>query len=355
MQLKFWTLFFLIVSSQGLLIGLLLLGRSKYWNAISIHLSILMLSFAATLGLWVCFWNDWNYAILNLNFSYNAIPLLYGPALYLHLKTVHGNKSRALFLHYLPALLVFAYFLPFYFMESASKITYLQANAASPNWVIAYSGHLHMLSMIAYIILVYSVEITDPRKTRWTHILRGSFVAFVAAYLLNSHVLYYLVPVFTADVLSAIVMSASIYIIGFMAFNRLSLFRQLDLSNPNKYRHSSLTQRHAEVIVQKMSSFLRQEKAYKSAEMTLAELARTIEIPPHYISESLNKYNGVNFSDFINRLRVEEAKKLLLSPDTENLKMESIGYAVGFNSKTTFYNAFKKETGHSPAAYKKEV
>ena len=355
MGLKYWTIFFLVIAAQGLLVGLFLLSRSRTWNSASIHLSILIFSFSVTLGLWVGFWNNWNFHIVSLNFTYNSIPLLYGPALYLHLRAAHGDSRLINSLHYLPFFIVFSFFLPFYLMDFESKLIYLQRNLEEPNIGIILSGYLQSASVIIYLLLLYKFKIVDKKKEKWTKTVTTCFMIFVIANQLNMHVLKLIINDFAADIIGALIMAISIYTIGYMAFHRLSVFKRLDLSKPNKYNRSSLTKKYAEIIVEKLDSFLTQDKVFKSSEMTLAEVARRIEIPTHHISESLNKYEGVNYSDFINHLRVQEAKEMLRSPDYDNLKVESIGYAVGFNSKTTFYNAFKKETGKSPANYQKEM
>jgi len=60
-----------------------------------------------------------------------------------------------------------------------------------------------------------------------------------------------------------------------------------------------------------------------------------------------------NFYQFINELRTEEAKKLLLSKEVKQLDMFGIAIRAGFNSRTTFYASFKKATGITPTEYMK--
>ena len=69
----------------------------------------------------------------------------------------------------------------------------------------------------------------------------------------------------------------------------------------------------------------------------------------------MNTYAGSNFSDYINSYRVEEAKKLLADTTFDNYTIVAVGLECGFNSKSTFYNAFKKFTGVTPTVYKKDT
>jgi len=60
-------------------------------------------------------------------------------------------------------------------------------------------------------------------------------------------------------------------------------------------------------------------------------------------------------SIFFNQYRVEAAKELLLKPDLEHYSITSIGYQAGFNSKSTFYTAFKKFTNTTPGKFRKTL
>ena len=61
---------------------------------------------------------------------------------------------------------------------------------------------------------------------------------------------------------------------------------------------------------------------------------------------------GTTFFGLINRYRIEEAKKILLN--TESIKMEQLAFDLGYNSKATFFKAFKENTNLSPAKFKEQ-
>ena len=87
--------------------------------------------------------------------------------------------------------------------------------------------------------------------------------------------------------------------------------------------------------------------------MKISELADSLTVPAYHLSQLINDEFLVNFYDFINKYRVEEAKKLLIE-DTHNYKILAIAYEVGFNSKATFNRVFKKFTDVTPSEFKEK-
>lgn len=67
------------------------------------------------------------------------------------------------------------------------------------------------------------------------------------------------------------------------------------------------------------------------------------------MNESLQK----TYYEWLATYRVEEAKRLLQSTEYQQFKLEEVGRLAGFNSRSAFYNAFKKMEAETPAAYRK--
>ena len=66
----------------------------------------------------------------------------------------------------------------------------------------------------------------------------------------------------------------------------------------------------------------------------------------------MNDKIGLNFFDYINSLRVEEAKRLLIETSKKEMNVIEIAYSVGFNNKVSFNNTFKKWTGMTPTEFR---
>ena len=93
-------------------------------------------------------------------------------------------------------------------------------------------------------------------------------------------------------------------------------------------------------------------KPFLDCELSLVKLASMLDISSHQLSHLINTGFDENFYQFINRYRIEEAKKLILDEKMSHLSFQGIAFEVGFNSKSVFNTTFKKCTGLTPSDYK---
>lgn len=93
-------------------------------------------------------------------------------------------------------------------------------------------------------------------------------------------------------------------------------------------------------------------KAYMEPDITLDKLAESLSISPRDLSMLINRHFGINFYEFINKYRIEEAKKMLVDPEHKNTTITDIYLAVGFNSKSVFYTFFKKLENVTPSQFR---
>jgi AraC-like DNA-binding protein len=119
-----------------------------------------------------------------------------------------------------------------------------------------------------------------------------------------------------------------------------------------KYEKSAIGAAQAQRIAKKLDVALQDEQLYLNSELTLYGLAEHLHIPAHYISQTLNQTMNTSFFDWINCARVEQAKKQLVSSDSSVL---DVAMAVGFNSRSAFYKAFKARTGTTPSVFRKQA
>lgn len=107
--------------------------------------------------------------------------------------------------------------------------------------------------------------------------------------------------------------------------------------------------------LRKLTSFMKNKKPYLDFELTLQKLAVQTDIPEKELSFLINRYLGKHFFDFINEYRVKEAKNILANQNEKDVTILEVLYQVGFNSKSSFYTAFKKITNKTPTQYRKET
>ncbi len=103
-----------------------------------------------------------------------------------------------------------------------------------------------------------------------------------------------------------------------------------------------------------LSFLMENDKLFLDNDLNLPTVAEKLGVSIHEASFLINETTKDNFYNFINKYRVEEAKKLLSSAKMEELNILGIAFAAGFNSKTTFNTTFKRIVGVSPSQYSKE-
>ena len=125
-------------------------------------------------------------------------------------------------------------------------------------------------------------------------------------------------------------------------------------TSENKKYTTNLDHEESLVIMTELTSIIEKDRVYLNPEYRLNDLAKSSNISTHKVSQVINTIEKTSFSDLINRYRIQEAKEMLVSEKYKTYTILAIAHEVGFNSKTAFYNAFKKQSGISPSAFVKE-
>lgn len=121
-----------------------------------------------------------------------------------------------------------------------------------------------------------------------------------------------------------------------------------------KYAKSGLSEVRMAAYKERLDAAMRREQAYLQIDLTLPRLAAIIGCTVNHLSQVINAGYGTSFFDYVNQFRVEHAKQLLADPSDRNGATLHIAYAVGFSSNSTFYTAFKKYVGQTPAQYRRQ-
>ncbi|MCF2910520.1 AraC family transcriptional regulator [Pseudoalteromonas sp. DL2-H2.2] len=117
----------------------------------------------------------------------------------------------------------------------------------------------------------------------------------------------------------------------------------------SKYHKSALDESQSARIVNKITHAMQDNQLYLDADLTLQKLSQVSGVSPNYLSQVLNETLQMNFFDFVNHWRIEASKSRLLTSQDSVLH---IALEVGFNARSSFYKAFKKETGLTPGEYR---
>ena len=118
---------------------------------------------------------------------------------------------------------------------------------------------------------------------------------------------------------------------------RATQFTQVSLRNGN---------RAEPVEIWKARKFIHE---HADEELSLTEVGKAVNISGNHLSEKFKEVTGINFVDYISRIRVAKARDLLQNP---NLRISEIAFAVGFQSLSQFNRVFKKLTRKSPTQFR---
>jgi AraC-like DNA-binding protein len=101
--------------------------------------------------------------------------------------------------------------------------------------------------------------------------------------------------------------------------------------------------------IERMQQAIKYLENYYTEDISLEDVARVANLNPSYFSRIFKSYIGINFKEYISRIRVEKAENLLSSTDTPII---DICFQCGFNSVRTFNRTFKRIRGHAPSSIK---
>ncbi len=359
---SFFQLIFLLSAVQGFILSGLIL-RKKSGKAGTWFLGSFILAFAlASLKIVL------QETIPDFRYKF-PVPLLYqfafGPLFYLYVKSsLHtGFRFTAkVGWHFLPVLLLDV--VPFAIYFSLGPGAYLRQVYGA----IFFTNCLAFISLTAYcgsawrLVVRYKKQLNKSEISGRATVLQWLNQICIAAGLICFAWLSYLLLVLTGSYKYFIdtmlpyypvyvVIGAGIYWIGIKGYFQPHI-DLISLPVPEKkilFAPDVLEEKKAGLL-----AAMRQHRYYCDEKITVQTLAGQLNLPHKDLSYLINTGFGLNFNDFINQLRVEDMKKRLLDPKQRKYSVMGLATEVGFNSKPSFYRAFKKFTGQTPTEYLKK-
>lgn len=288
-----------------------------------------------------------------------AFGLMYGPLIFLFVRSHMSENNRKSWLHFVAALfLLFWIFLGEYFNTSTSlkELTILQSI------VFFHIGMYLYLAFKTYkqyqtIAIQTRSQLNDDKIK-----LIQSIILFVGFLFLISIIQSYteleskesINQLLTATI-SLIILSGMLIII-YQGMDKPHLYSAITpqekqlVTDINQYVGSTLTEESAIKNLEHLKYFMQSEKPYRQENITINKLAVITGIPSRQLSQIINQRLNQNFFDFINSHRIKDAQEQLESPD---VRVSEVMYEVGFSSRSSFNTAFKKYTGMTPSQYRK--
>ncbi len=383
----------LLGAAQGVFLAMALLNNQS--GDVRAHriLALLTFLFSMDLGEEFLYQSGFFESLPDLLHLLAPIDLLYGPLIYLYVLHLTNRGSNGMvnrdYRHFLPALTGIVLLLPFFLMDGSEKLEFTEAlrnggvmeNQTLHGLVIQVGFTIFILGTVIQlgVYLVLSIkrlmshakliknEFSDVDKINlaWLrNLLQG--LSCIYLFFLGDQFFPDLMGMNILGELSTVITVILIYTMGYLGLRQPAIFTpafespQTALEESveptvEKYRRSGLDNETSHIFLNELTGHMEANKPYLDGDLVLPELAQQLGISANYLSQVINEQLKVNFYDFVNGYRVEEAKYLIRNKGQKNTNILNIALDSGFNSKSAFYKAFKKVTSMTPTQYRKTI
>ena len=126
---------------------------------------------------------------------------------------------------------------------------------------------------------------------------------------------------------------------------------QQSLQFEDEQAHQRILSGNTPGLAENLEFLMRTRKPFLQKKLNLNDVAAMMHTNQTYLSNLLNSQYKQKFNDYINLMRVKEVCRLMRNPVNQKLSLDQLADLAGFNTRSTFYHAFKQFTGISPAAF----
>jgi AraC-like DNA-binding protein len=340
---EFFNRFELLISSIGVVLGfffgIILLAKTSKNSKANLFLAVYLLTFSLRTGK-ALFHNYYaiNDSILTL---FLGLFLLIGPSLWFYVNLLYKNsdslKRIDCYIHYTPFFLVmiFSVFIP------NNGITNLRAF-----YLLLFLHGLIYCFYSFYWLLKHPNFRDDSQKN--VKIKKWLISFILATTLMFVHAILIFFDVVSFYPSSSFLFSFIIISLAILGYKNLWLFED----EKKKYTNSTLDNKKASEYSKQLNQFMENDKLFLDSELTLVKLAERMNISSKQLSQIINQIENTNYSQYIAKYRIEQAKKYLTNPDYHNYKIAAIAFESGFNSISSFNITFKNLTNTTPIDYR---
>lgn len=321
---------------HGFILGIYLLSKKDTKSISNKILGVLLILFGVRISksIFLYFTVDLDYILITLGLT---IILLLGPLFYFYTKSflVKSFKfEKKIFIHGIP-------FVVFFVLNSAQLL--------SKDFYVSFGIYLIYIHFLSYILASYFFKKSFLRnenelsvtKRKWLNFIHIGIIFIWASYF------FFLLGDIIPYILGPLIYSIAIYSLSLWA-----LVNKILLEDKTKYQSSSLDNVKSKEIFRELEFYLLQKKPFLNPDLKIKMVASELKVTTHSLSQSVNENCNLNFQQFINSYRIEEAKKILSSANNKKNTISSIAYDCGFNSISAFNTAFKKIVKQTPSQFR---
>lgn len=122
---------------------------------------------------------------------------------------------------------------------------------------------------------------------------------------------------------------------------------RLSNSSPRKEKNDTLSPHN--ILFSRFQKWLETDNRFTNLKLTPEEVAAELATNTRYLYDAIRQSTGYTFNDYINNLKLEFARKLLLSDINNQMTIEGISNEAGFNTRSNFYRLFRLKYGLTPS------
>lgn len=368
-----WTSLFLVVVLHGIVLAATFFFRKEGRNRPNRLLGTFLFLFSLNLFSYVLYWTHYNLEFPHLNGIAGTFHFLYGPLLFFYaLSITKPRRPWKLWdvVHLIPFIIFLIWMTPFFLQSAPEKIALLvdNLNASEESGLSVQTFTVVSIKatiMAGYVAAIFAVfwnaqkssdnkSNSHSKKTyRWAQLISYSFLGYVISYVTYFVLVETIDFKIEHDYMVSFAMSFFIFGIGYLGFFKPAYLDEAH-NGKFKYKNSSLSAEEADAYLEKLLSYMSEDKPYLDGDLKMDTLAKQLSIPSHHLSQIINERLDKNFFEFVNSYRVIEAKQILSDPSKKEFKILRIAFESGFNNKTTFNSVFKDKVGTTPSRFRKE-
>jgi len=197
-----------------------------------------------------------------------------------------------------------------------------------------FYSNLQSRSILWVKVLLYSLVITSVMSIIFNFIGRSVFVDSVG--LLT-------IPSFIFSVL--------MFIIGVEGLMQNHAVAEIETDEKGA-PEIALKNENSAKLKEKLLNLFAEEEVFKNPDLKITDVSEKLNTNRTYISKLINTEFSCTFSEFVNRYRVIEAKKLLQEESSKNYSLDYISEKSGFGSMVNFMRVFRDIEGMTPGKYR---
>jgi AraC-like DNA-binding protein len=296
-------------------------------------------------------------------FFMDSFHIAIAPLTYIYLRQLGKFKmlNWQYALHFLPPILSIVAMIPYWLKSHSLKLEYQEFAQHSAQWFWPSNSATVIVMLVQFLLYSPFILIEYQRRIRlydnqipnhrhWLHWLMGTY--YGQWLILGTLAILQ----FEMEIMGLVLLGLFVFLMGLTAVllkQPFAIMGQKPKAITVESWRAQLSQDGLSQLQDRLHQYMHVSRCYLDAGLTLKSLAEQMKTQPSKLTKVFSQHLNESFYDYINKLRVEAAKEMLIDSGRKHLSVTDIMAQAGFNSNSVFYESFKRLTGKTPAQYRK--